>query len=258
MPHSFQDRTLTKVGVIGSGQIGPDIALFFSKVLHADGVQVIVVDISEEALAKGRARTEKKIRKGQESGAFKGDMADRMIEALRFTSDYGDLKGAELVVEAATEDQGLKRRIFAQLEELCAPDAVMVSNSSHLAPEAIFAETKEPSRTACVHYFFPAERNVVVEVIPGERTSRATTDWLMAFYEAIGKAPIEVGSRYGYAVDPIFEGLFQAARMLADDGVGTIKEIDTVARKSLGLGVGPFTAMNLTGGNPITAVGLDH
>ena len=257
MPHVFQDRSLSKIGVIGSGQIGPDIALFFSKVMFADGVEIVVVDISQEALDKGRARTEKKIRKGQESGAFKGDMADRMISSITWTNDYSALKGAELVVEAATEDEGLKRRIFAQVEELAAPNAILVSNSSHLEPEAIFAEAKDPYHCACVHYFFPAERNIIVEVIPGAKTERATTDWLMAFYEAIGKAPIEVGSRYGYAIDPIFEGLFLAARLLADDGVGTTKEIDTVARKALRQGIGPFTAMNLTGGNPITAVGLD-
>jgi enoyl-CoA hydratase/3-hydroxyacyl-CoA dehydrogenase len=109
-----------------------------------------------------------------------------------------------------------------------------------------------------VHYFFPAERNVVVEIVPGAGTKDDVARWLMAFYEAVGKVPIRVGSRYGYAIDPIFEGLFLAALLLRDDGVGTIKEIDTVARKALGLGVGPFTAMNLTGGNPITAVGLEH
>jgi len=258
MAFTFQGRTLAKVGVVGSGQIGPDIALFFSKVLSEAGTRVVVVDVSQAALDKGKERTEKKIRKGVESNAFKPDEAERMIGALSWTTDYGQLGGAELVVEAATEDVALKRRIFAQLETTCAPGAVLVSNSSHLEPEAIFAESSDPSRCACVHYFFPAERNIVVEVIPGAATSPATADWLMAFYEAIGKVPIRVGSRYGYAIDPIFEGLFLAALNLKDDGVGTSKEIDTVAREALGLGIGPFTAMNLTGGNPITAVGLDH
>jgi enoyl-CoA hydratase/3-hydroxyacyl-CoA dehydrogenase len=258
MGFAFQGRSLTKVGVVGSGQIGPDIALFFSKVLSDAGTRVVVVDVSQTALDKGKERTEKKIRKGVESNAFKADEAERMIGALAWTTDYGQLAGAELVVEAATEDVALKRRIFAQLESACAPGAVLVSNSSHLEPEAIFAESKDPTRTACVHYFFPAERNIVVEVIPGAKTAPAVTDWLMAFYEAIGKVPIRVGSRYGYAIDPIFEGLFLAALSLKDDGVATSKEIDTVAREVLGLGIGPFTAMNLTGGNPITAVGLDH
>ncbi|MFQ5844958.1 MAG: enoyl-CoA hydratase-related protein, partial [Planctomycetota bacterium] len=108
------------------------------------------------------------------------------------------------------------------------------------------------------HYFFPAERNPVVEVVPGRDTAAAVTAWALRFYEAIGKIPIRVGSRYGYAIDPIFEGLFQAASLCVEEGLGTVKQVDFVATKALGLGVGPFTAMNLTGGNPITRVGLDH
>ena len=83
-------------------------------------------------------------------------------------------------------------------------------------------------------------------------------DWLMSFYEEIGKVPIKVGSRYGYAMDPIFEGLFHAAALCVEEGLGTVKEVDSVARKVLKQGVGPFTAMNLTGGNPLTFVGLQH
>ncbi len=108
-----------------------------------------------------------------------------------------------------------------------------------------------------VHYFFPAERNPLVEIVPAEATDPACTDRLMAFYEAIGKVPIRVGSRYGYAVDPVFEGLFLAAALAVEAGLGTIREVDAAARRALGLGVGPFTAMNLTGGNPITAHALD-
>lgn len=258
MAFTFQNRTLSRVGVIGSGQIGPDIALHFAKVFAEHGVKVVVVDVAQPALDAGARRTEKKIRKGQETGAFKGDLADRMLASLEWTTDYSALKGAELVVEAATENDSLKRKIFAQLEGLCAKDAVLASNSSHLEPEVIFAEAGDKSRTACVHYFFPADRNVVVEITPGRDTSAATTRWLLGLYEAIGKVPIEVKSRYGYAIDPVFEGLFLAALMLKDDGIATSKEIDTVAMEALGLGVGPFTAMNLTGGNPITAVGLDR
>ncbi len=109
-----------------------------------------------------------------------------------------------------------------------------------------------------VHYFFPAERNPLVEIVPGEETSEEVAAWLLDFYEAIGKVPIRVESRYGYAIDPIFEGLFQAAALAVEEGLGTTREVDDVAREVLGLAVGPFTAMNLTGGNPITAHGLDE
>ncbi len=249
-------RTLEKVAVIGSGQIGPDIALHFVKVLAPAGGSVVVVDISEDALAAGKKRVEKKIARGEKRGAFKPDHAAAMRAGLTFTSDYNDIAGAAIVVEAATEDAGLKGRIFGQIEAIVDEDAILLSNSSHIEPERIFAPLKHIGRTAVAHYFFPAERNPVVEVVPGEGTDDEVTDWLMNFYERIGKVPVRVGSRYGYAVDPIFEGIFQAAALCVEEGLGTVKEVDYVARYALGMTVGPFTAMNLTGGNPITQHGL--
>jgi len=204
MSFTHQGRTISKVAVIGSGQIGPDIALYFSKVLSPHGVETVVVDVSEEALAKGKAKLEKKVSKGVESGAFSAEQQSQIIAAVKFTSDYGALAGADLVVEAATENKALKGKIFGQVEELVSDDAILVSNSSHLEPEVIFATAKNKARTAVVHYFFPAERNLLVEVIAGANTAPATTQWLLSFYEAIGKVPIPVKSRYGYALDPVF------------------------------------------------------
>jgi enoyl-CoA hydratase / 3-hydroxyacyl-CoA dehydrogenase len=256
MSFTHQDRTLRKVAVIGSGQIGPDIALYFAKVLAPAGVAIVVVDVVAAALQKGRAKLEKKVQRGVESGAFTEAQQQQMLAAITFTADYGKIAGAELVVEAATENRDLKGRIFTQVEQLVGRDAVLVSNSSHLEPEAIFAPCQTRDRTGVVHYFFPAERNLIVEVVPGKDTQAATTQWLLSFYEAIGKVPVRVGSRYGYALDPVFEGLFQACALLAEAGVGSTKQIDTVCQQTFHMGVGSFTAMNLTGGNPITAVGL--
>ncbi len=258
MSFTHAGRTLRKVAVIGSGQIGPDIALYFTKVLSPFGVQTVVVDVSDAALAGGKAKMEKKVAKGVESGAFTAEQQAQMVGAVAWTSDYQQLAGADLVVEAATENKELKGRIFAQVEALVAADAILCSNSSHLEPEVIFAATRTKGRTAVVHYFFPAERNLMVEVVPGADTAPATTQWLLSFYEAIGKVPIRVASRYGYALDPVFEGLFFACALLAEEGVGTTKQIDVVCKKTFKMGIGSFTAMNLTGGNPITAVGLDN
>ncbi len=258
MTFTHKGRTLTKVAVIGSGQIGPDIALYFAKVLSPFGVRTVVVDVAEAALEKGRAKLEKKIARGVESGAFTAEQQAEMVGHVDWTTDYAAIRGAQFVVEAATENEELKRRIFTQVEELVDGDAILASNSSHLEPEVIFANASIPERTTVIHYFFPAERNLVVEVVPQEKTAPLVTEWLLSFYEAVGKVPIEVKSRYGYALDPIFEGLFQASALLAQEGVATTKQLDTIATKALGLTVGSFTAMNLTGGNPITAVGLDH
>ena len=258
MSFTHAGREIRKVAVIGSGQIGPDIALYFTKVLSPYGVQTVVVDVSDAALANGKAKLEKKISKGVESAAFTVEQQTQMLGAVSWTNDYQKLAGADLVVEAATENKELKGKIFAQVEALVGADAILVSNSSHLEPEVIFANTKKKDRTGVVHYFFPAERNLMVEVVPGAETSAATKAWLLSFYEAIGKVPIPVKSRYGYALDPVFEGLFFACALLAEAGVGTTKQIDTVCKKTFKMGIGSFTAMNLTGGNPITAVGLDN
>ncbi|HIA28361.1 MAG TPA: 3-hydroxyacyl-CoA dehydrogenase/enoyl-CoA hydratase family protein [Planctomycetes bacterium] len=252
------DRPITKIGVIGSGQIGPDIALHFSKVFTPQGVPVIVVDVSREALENGRKKLDRKVDKGVESGAFTVDAGEAMKGNVTFTDDYQQLAGTDLVVEAATEDSNLKGKIFNQLTAIVSDGAILCSNSSHLEPEVIFGGLEDPSRSLVVHYFFPAERNPVVEVVSGAGSDPGLGRAVMGFYEEIGKFPIEVGSRYGYAIDPIFEGLFLASALLVEEGKGTSKEVDAVACKTLGYTVGPFTAMNLTGGNPITDVGLGN
>jgi enoyl-CoA hydratase/3-hydroxyacyl-CoA dehydrogenase len=258
MAYKVGSRSVTKVGIVGSGQIGPDIALHMTKVVQPHDVPVVVVDISEDALAAGRKKLHKKIDKGVEAGAFKPAFGDAMKANTVFTSDYSQLKGADLVIEAASEDINIKRRIFAQLEGLVGKDAILSSNSSHMEPEVIFGGIANKDRTAVIHYFFPAERNPMVEIVPGTDTDPAITNWLMDFYEEIGKVPIRVGSRYGYAMDPIFEGLFHAACLIVEEGLGTVKEVDDIVRRTLKQGIGPFTAMNLTGGNPLTHVGLQH
>jgi enoyl-CoA hydratase/3-hydroxyacyl-CoA dehydrogenase len=179
-----------------------------------------------------------------------------MKRHVAFTSDYGQLTDADLVIEAATEDLPLKRRIFKQLEDLISPHAILASNSSHLQPERIFQELQHKNRAICTHYFFPAERNPALEIIAGKDTGDETVAFMMRFYEVMGKIPIRVGSRFGYAVNPVFEGLQLACIQCVDAGHGDSKQVDAVAANCLGLRVGPFTAQNLTGGLPLTAHGL--
>jgi enoyl-CoA hydratase / 3-hydroxyacyl-CoA dehydrogenase len=258
--YAFKGFQIDKIGIIGSGQIGPDIALYFAKALAAHEVPVVVVDVSAEALARGRAKVDQKIAKGRESGAFTPDAAERMGRLLSFTTDYEQLRGASLVIEAATENLDVKRRIFAQLEALCGPGTILASNSSHIEPDELFASlgARARARALVIHYFFPADRNALVEIVPGRATAPGLVDAVMALYEAIGKVPVQVGGRYGFAVNPVFEGLFLAAALAVEEGLGSTKEVDAAARAALGLGVGPFTAMNLTGGNPITNHALDE
>ncbi len=198
MSFTHRGRTLSKIAVIGSGQIGPDIALFFTKVFSPFGVRTVVVDVVDEALQRGQAKLSKKVAKGVETGVFTEEQQTAMLEHVEFTKDYDGIGGADFVVEAATEDRDLKGRIFAQVEGLVADDAILASNSSHLEPEVIFQNAKNKARTLVIHYFFPAERNLMVEIVPGEQTDPKIAAWLLSLYEWMGKAPIQVESRYAY------------------------------------------------------------
>jgi enoyl-CoA hydratase/3-hydroxyacyl-CoA dehydrogenase len=247
-------KKLETIGVIGSGQIGPDIALYFVQ----NGFRVAVVDVSKEALEAGSAKLQKKIQKQVDKKRLEPERAEAMRAAVSFSTDYQSLAPAQLVIEAATEDLAIKHKIFAQVESICAQDAVIASNSSHLEPDKLFSELGDGKRALVTHFFYPAERNPVVEVVPGQTTSDEAVHDLMLLFELTGKLPVYVKPRYGYAIDPVFEGLCIAACDAFDRGLGSIKEIDAVCEKVLGQGVGPFKAMNLTGALPLLDVGAPH
>jgi enoyl-CoA hydratase/3-hydroxyacyl-CoA dehydrogenase len=256
MAFTMFGRTIRKIGVIGSGNIGPDIALHFSQNLYSYGVPVVVVDILQAALDSGSKKAESKVNKTVEKKIYKKEEGEAIFRNILFTTDYGKLSDADLVIEAAFERSDVKHKIFAQLEETCPKTAILASNSSHIPPEEIFPNVKDKTRCLVLHYFFPAERNILLEIVPMKETDSALVEYSMKLYEFIGKAPIMVKSRFGFAINPFFEGNFLAGVLMAEKGLGTVKQIDTIIQKTLGMGVGPFTGHNLTGGNPLTQHGL--
>jgi len=256
MAFTMFGRTIRKVGVIGSGNIGPDIALHFSQNLYSYGVPVVVVDILQTALDSGSKKAESKMAKAVEKKILEKEEADAIFRNMLFTTDYGKLSDADLVVEAAFERADVKNKIFDQCQEVCPKTAILASNSSHMTPEEIFQKMKDKGRCLVIHYFFPAERNILVEIVPGKDTDPALAEYLIKLYEFIGKAPIRVKSRFGFAVNPFFEGIFLAVALAVEKGLASVKQADAIVQKTLGMGVGPFTGHNLTGGNPLTQHGL--
>lgn len=258
MAFNMFGRSIRKVGVIGSGNIGPDIALHFSQNLYGYDVPIIIVDILQSALEAGSKKVESKMAKAVERKALKKEEADRIFNNMVFTTDYGKLTDADLVIEAAFERMEVKHKIFEECQKVCPKGSILASNSSHMIPEEIFEKMEDKSRCLVIHYFFPAERNILIELVPTKDTDPSLLEYLMKFYEFIGKAPIKVKSRYGYAVNPIFEGVFLATALTVEQGIATVKQADVIVQKALGMGVGPFTAHNLSGGNPLTQHGLNE
>jgi len=251
MAFSLAGRSAARVAVIGSGNIGPDVALYFARNLGRYGVSMVVHDVSREALDSGRARLLEKLRRGADVRPADAEALDKSIT---FTQDRSLLMGCDLVIEAVTENLAVKQAVFEEIERIVAPNAILASTSSHLEPERLFERLRRPERALVHHFFYPAERNPLVEIVPGPQTTVA--DWCCRFYEALGKIPIKVTSRYGYAVNPIFQGLFLASMLLEQKGHSPAV-IDAVACRALGATAGPFTVVNLAGGNLITRDSLD-
>lgn len=258
MPFTLFGRTIGKVGIIGSGNIGPDIALHFSQSLMAYDVSVIIVDILQSATDEDKKKIHSKILKAIEKGTLKKEDEDRILNNMQFTTDYKNLSDADLVIEAAFEKIDVKQKIFEECEKICSEKTILASNSSHIVPEEIFKNLRNKKRALVIHYFFPAERNPLIEIVPSNETDNQLVEYLMKFYEFIGKAPIRVKSRYGYAINPVFEGLLLASALTVEKGMATVKQVDAIVQKCLAMGVGPFTAHNLSGGNPLTQHGLSE
>ncbi len=257
MPKTICGRSIDKVAVIGSGEIGPDIALHLAKELHSYDIPVVVLDIEAQALDQGRNRVQEKVELGVNRNLYSEQEGNSIRDQIVWTQSADDIEGADLVVEAGPEEVDVKKVIFEGLEHHCPENAVLASSSSHLPPDWIFEDMIHPERALVLHYFFPAERNQLLEIVPGEKTNPDLVRWAQQFFEWAGKAPIISGARFGYAIDPIFEGVVQTSMELVEEGVGSVKEIDAIVRDVLERDSGPFTLLNKIGGNVIVEVGMN-
>ncbi len=247
---SFQNPYLIKparpipkeMAVVGSGTIGPDIAYGF-RVAFPD-MRLYLVDVVEEPLNKAKARFEGYAKKGLERKTIKPEQVDKILGNIVYTTDYGQLKNCELVIEAATENLDLKKKILTQIESVVAKDAIITSNTSGILAHQIFSHLNHPERTTNTHFFEPAWRSMGVEVINWEKTNPETVNWLLWFFAQAGKAPIAAQDAFSFVLNRLFETWgSETAWMLPK---ATSKEIDFISEEFLG--AGPFGIMT----NPLT------
>ncbi len=247
---SFQNPYLIKptrpmpkeMAVVGSGTIGPDIAYGFRTAFPE--MKLYLVDVVEEPLNKAKARFDGYAKKGLERKTIKPEQVDKILGNIVYTTDYSQLKNCELVIEAATENLELKKKILSQVESIVAKDAIITSNTSGILAHQIFSHLNNPARTTNTHFFEPAWRSMGVEVINWEKTSPDTVDWLLWFFAAAGKAPIAAQDAFSFVLNRLFETWgSETAWMLQK---ATSKEIDFISEEFLG--AGPFGIMT----NPLT------
>jgi len=233
------------VAVIGAGTIGPDIAYYLNSAVP--GLRLTLVDIRQEAIDAAAARLREYADKAVARGKLAAPEAEALLRDLDGATDYDAVGGCDWVLEAATEDLALKRRIFADVEARVAEDAMITSNTSSLPAARIFAGLKHPGRATVTHFFAPAWRNPVVEVIDWARADPALVAWLRRFFAATGKVPLATADAPCFMLDRVFDNWCNEAAMLLE--CATAAEIDSVAGEFVH--AGPFFVLNLAHGNPI-------
>ncbi len=240
------ERPLPKVvAMVGAGTIGPDIGYYLKSSLP--DIKLYLVDIIEKPLENAQKRIEGYIQKAIEKKKMTEEKSRAVGTNIHYTMDYGEIKGADLVIEAATENLEIKRKIFAQVEEIVSPETTITSNTSSIPAERIFSGVKRPERATIIHFFAPAWRNPAVEVITWEKVDRKVVDYLAWMFCRTGKTPIISKSEICFILDRVFDNWCNDAAMLLD--TATASQIDKVAEEFVY--AGPFYVLNLARGNPI-------
>lgn len=234
-----------RVAIVGAGTIGPDIGYYLKTALP--DLTLALIDVAQAPLDRAVERFRGYARKAVERGKMSEAQAGRVTANVDATLDYAAARDADLVIEAATEDLALKRRIFAQLEELTRPDAILTSNTSSLPAARIFADLRVKARATVTHFFAPAWRNPIVEVIRWPGADPQLVDDLRFMFCMTGKVPLVTADVSCFMLDRVFDNWCNDAVMLLDRA--TAAEIDSVASEFVH--AGPFFVLNLANGNPI-------
>lgn len=236
-------RPVGKVGVIGSGTMASGIVEVFAKA----GVDVIVVARSDDKIAGVRARIEKSLAKAVERSKLTEEKRDAALSRIFGATDVAALADVDLVVEAVVEDLEVKLELFARIDAVCRPGAILATTTSSLAVIDMAAATSRPQDVVGLHFFNPAAVMQLVEVVRTVATADDVVATASAVVRAIGKHPVECGDRAGFIVNALlFPYLNDAARMLQAN-YATADDIDLAMKKGCGYPMGPFELLDVVG-----------
>jgi 3-hydroxybutyryl-CoA dehydrogenase len=234
---------IEKVGVLGAGLMGHGIA----QVAAQTGYDVVLREVDEAALAKGVSKIEKQLARAVEKGKSSQEDADAVRGRIQGTTDYGELAGCDLVIEAITEDLALKLEMWKQVDGIVKPEAVFATNTSSLAVIDQAAATGRPEQFVGLHYFNPAQVMKLVEVVRCVTTSDQTFDAALEFARSEGKLAIPTKDKAGFIVNRLLVPYMLDAMRAYEEGVGSIEEIDEAMKAGAGHPMGPLTLADFVG-----------
>ena len=235
--------TISTVGIIGAGTMGNGIA----QACAVSGIHVVMVDISDAAVQKGVATVAASLdRLIKKEKITEADKATALGLITGITS-YDDLKTAQLVIEAATENEALKVKILQQLDDILAPDVMLATNTSSISITKLAAVTKRADRFIGMHFFNPVPMMALVEIIRGLQTSDATHAAVKALAEQLGKTPITVKNAPGFVVNRILVPMINEAFFVLAEGLASPEDIDAGMKLGCNHPIGPLALADMIG-----------
>ena len=238
------------IGVIGAGTMGSGIAQAFS----AKGFSVILQDVSNAALEKGVATISNSLDRLIKKGVATADEKVQTLKHISSTTNVADLAKADLVIEAATENESVKIKILQGVEAVLRPDTIIATNTSSLSITKLAAATKRPDKMVGMHFFNPVPMMALVEIIRGLQTSEATVDAVTELAKAVGKTPIGVKNSAGFVVNRILCPMINEAIFVYSEGLASAAEIDEGMKLGCNHPIGPLALADLIGLDVLLAV----
>ena len=234
---------IRKVGVVGLGTMGAGIA----QVSVQAGYETVGREVSEDLGERGRATIERYLTRGVEKGRMSQEEREDALGRLRLTTELADFADCDLVIEAVLEELPLKREVFAELDRIARPDAILATNTSALSVTEIAAATQHPERVVGMHFFNPAPVLPLVEIVRTEHSADEAVDAAFAWAERAGKRPVRCNDTPGFIVNRILIPLLNDCVRVLDEARVTPEDLDTAMTNGAGWPMGPCALVDLVG-----------
>ena len=235
-----------RVSVIGAGTMGSGIAQVFAMAGH----ETTLIDIFPEAIKKGRVNIEKSLSKLSEKGSIKLS-PNQILEMIKFSSSYDDLKGSGLVLEAAFERLDVKKDILAKVSSNVSNGTIIGSNTSSISISLLSSFVKEPENFIGMHFFNPPPIMKLVEIVNGNRTSEVTRNKIFEISKQLGKEPVIVNDYPGFVSNRVLMPMLREAIVCLEEGIGSAEDIDKTIKLGLNHPMGPLTLCDFIGNDVV-------
>jgi 3-hydroxybutyryl-CoA dehydrogenase len=236
-------QIVRSLGVVGAGQMGGGIA----QVAADKGHKVVLVDINQSVADKGKAKIAASLDKLVHKGKVTGEARDALLSRIAPAGEYGALSSCDFVVEAATENQDLKRRIFSDIDRALGEDTILATNTSSISITLLAAQTRRPDKVVGMHFMNPVPVMKLVELIRGLQTSDATYQATVALSQSMGKEVVTARDVPGFIVNRLLIPFLNEACFALAENIGTPEDIDKGIKLGLNHPMGPFELADLIG-----------